>query len=347
MTKTPTLDQQPLPLGPATTPIEAKDPPADPTDGVAAPEDDKATPDSPAELGDGTPPCPIPDISSNALLRLHPRHCRLSPLNGRDPAQLDAGSLSGLMESIRSAGAVVTPILVMLTGDPETPYEVVAGARRWAAAAELIGKLPDLRLPAIAIAGDTKTGAVATDAENRGRRGPSAYERGRGYKAALASGAATTKAELGKLLGVREATVSELSRLVDWPSALFEAYGGPHRILAVDAEDISPLLLEHEDKLIAKAKLLTPAPGCPALPRAEVTRQLLRAVGKAPTHLTDLVIVGTDDRPLLSITRRRERERDVTLRMTTHAKASHGDLKKAFAKLLELLESGQRGTARI
>lgn len=338
------IPQQSLSLDHPPAPIEGDNPPADIEAGDAPPKDEEPANDPAVEdLCDGPASMLALDSRTSELRFLHPGKCRPSPLNGRDPARLGGASLEALVHSIAMAG-VVTPILVRATDDATCPYEVIAGARRWAACAELVAKTPDLRLPAIIVAGDARTGVVTTDAENAARVGLSAYERGRAYTAALRNKAANSDAELAKLLGITNATVSNLTRLAAWPPELFAAYGGAHRILAVDAERLNPALAEHKDDLLEKAREIAPVGVAPPLARGEVTRLLLEAVSDVPGKLPDVVIRAQDNRVLIKVTRRFGN--DISFRMT-HRKADHDLLKKGFAKLLEQLGGKLRGEVKI
>jgi ParB family transcriptional regulator, chromosome partitioning protein len=156
--------------------------------------------------------------------------------NPKQPRQqFDEDALAELAESIAAEG-VVQPILVRAAGGT---YEIIAGERRWRAAARAgLVTVPALIRPA----GDREALILAL-AENLAREDLNAIDEARAY-ATLADELGLTQVEIARRVGKSRAAVANTLRLLELPDAALElvrsgalSEGHGRAILQVDGQD--------------------------------------------------------------------------------------------------------------
>jgi len=128
--------------------------------------------------------------------------------------RFDEGQLAELAASIRTAG-LVQPIVVRANPGGAPPYELVAGERRWRAAA--IAGLESI--PAIIATVSEEQAAEWSLIENLQRADLSVMERAAAIKA-LCDRFGLTHAQVAEKLGIERPTVSNLLRLLELPPEL-------------------------------------------------------------------------------------------------------------------------------
>ncbi len=126
----------------------------------------------------------------------------------------DEAALSELAASIRTAG-LVQPIVVRLNPDGSPRFELVAGERRWRAAA--IAGLEVL--PAIVAAISEEQAAEWSLIENLQRADLSVMERAAAIKA-LCDRFGLTHAQVAERLGIERSSVTNLLRLLELPAEI-------------------------------------------------------------------------------------------------------------------------------
>lgn len=166
-----------------------------------------------ALLGDADEVAPSAPTSG----RLGAQEVAISSLrpNQYQPRQIfNASELSELTESVREKG-ILQPILVRPTGDPETPYEIVAGERRWRAAQQAqLHQVPII----IRELGDEEALEWAL-IENLQREDLNALEEAEGYRRLMDEFSHTQEA-LAQALGKSRSHVANTMRLLNLPEAV-------------------------------------------------------------------------------------------------------------------------------
>lgn len=121
--------------------------------------------------------------------------------------------LAELVKSVKERGVLVPILVVQL----KEGFKVIAGLRRVLAAREA----GLLRVPALIVQEDEEWQAWATFAENILREEVNAFDEGR-YITLLMATMEKSQHEIGVLLGMSDAWVSERLRIVEWPGDVRE-----------------------------------------------------------------------------------------------------------------------------
>src|SRR5699024_7861848 len=109
-----------------------------------------------------------------------------------------------------------------LKEDPDYDYELIYGARRRFACAELG---VELRVRVTRM--NDRLALAEMDAENRPRKDISDYERALDYRRWLEDGLYPSQGELGVAIGVSKSWLSRVLRLADMPEAVVAAFASP------------------------------------------------------------------------------------------------------------------------
>jgi ParB family transcriptional regulator, chromosome partitioning protein len=134
--------------------------------------------------------------------------------NPRQPRRaFDEEAIARLAESI-AAGGVLQPVLVRDAGDA---YELVAGERRWRAAAQA----GLATMPAIVREADDREALVLALAENLSREDLNAVEQARAY-ATLADELDLSHADIARRVGRSRPAVANALRLLDLPDPVLQ-----------------------------------------------------------------------------------------------------------------------------
>lgn len=159
-----------------------------------------------------------------------------NPAQPRD--RFDPDRLEELTDSIRQQG-VVEPVLVRPHPEDEAPYQLVAGERRWRAAAQ--AGLD--RLPAVVRDLSSEQALVVSLVENIQRENLGPLEEARAYRRLLDRDAMSQK-ELGEKLGKSRSAIANRLRLLELPEAIRTALhegdlsaGHARALLGCDSEE--------------------------------------------------------------------------------------------------------------
>lgn len=158
-------------------------------------------------MGDTDPESSDPGLTELPLDAITP-----NPAQPRD--RFDPEKLEELTNSIRQQG-VVEPVLVRPHPEDEAPYQLVAGERRWRAAAQ--AGLD--RLPAVVRDLSSEQALVVSLVENIQRENLGPLEEARAYRRLLDRDAMSQK-ELGEKLGKSRSAIANRLRLLELPEAI-------------------------------------------------------------------------------------------------------------------------------
>jgi ParB family chromosome partitioning protein len=139
---------------------------------------------------------------------------QLAPSRFQMRERIDPEELAALAASVRSRG-VLQPIIVRARSEGETPFEIVAGERRWrAAAAAGLGEVPALVLDVP----DRDAMEIAL-VENLQRHDLSPLEEAEGYRR-LVEDLGETQENLAQIIGKSRSHISNTLRLLRLPAAV-------------------------------------------------------------------------------------------------------------------------------
>lgn len=135
--------------------------------------------------------------------------------NPHQPRQVfDKAELAELTNSVREKG-ILQPVLVRPTGDVDTPYEIIAGERRWRAAQQAqLHQVPII----VRELGDEEALEWAL-VENLQREDLSALEEAESYRRLMDEFSHTQEA-LARALGISRSHVANTLRLLNLPDAV-------------------------------------------------------------------------------------------------------------------------------
>ena len=151
--------------------------------------------------------------------QVEPAKCTLWQFHQRFGDELTGESCEELVASIQRHGQRHPALGRRLARPPGTLVELIYGARRLAAAAQLgIKLLVDVRDL------EDREAAVEMEIENRLRTDISPYERGMSYRRWLNAHLFSSQSELARELDVSEAQVSRLLRYAELPAAVVGAF---------------------------------------------------------------------------------------------------------------------------
>ncbi len=177
-----------------------------------------------------------PGSSDTGLTELPLDAITPNPAQPRD--RFDPDKLEELTNSIRQQG-VVEPVLVRPHPEGEAPYQLVAGERRWRAAAQ--AGLD--RLPAVIRDLSSEQALVVSLVENIQRENLGPLEEARAYRRLLDRDAMSQK-ELGEKLGKSRSAIANRLRLLELPEAIRVALhegdlsaGHARALLGCDSEE--------------------------------------------------------------------------------------------------------------
>lgn len=244
------------------------------------------------ELPVASPPAERAKTTRVSLL-LAPSTVRPDGVNPRDFEKLDTKSCKELMEMIAAVGQLAPVLVRPLADDPQYEYQLVYGARRLWSVLELNRLGHDIKLIAEVDALNDQEAARAADAENRGRLGISAYERGVFLKHQLDRVYGGKQSTLAEAMNLDTALVSRLLNLAEWPDELLKAFGDARQVTLEDVTvlnkfvgeaDDADAVEQHQATLLAEAGKLADEQadlqqkGRALLRRTEVRARLLASV---------------------------------------------------------------------
>lgn len=216
---------------------------------------------------------------------IDPALCRPWQGNARAVGLLTADSCADLIEAIRSEGRQHVPALVRpLASDEGHQYEIIAGLRRHFAISWLrANNYPEFRFLIEVRSVSDEEAFRLSDAENRGRKDISEYERARAYLTALDAHYNGSQKQMAERLRVSDATMSRLLALARLPAPIVAAAHDPLSLTSGAIRPLLPLLnspprlaeiLYRADTLAAEQRRRVAA-GLAVLPISQVVRQLI------------------------------------------------------------------------
>ncbi|WP_200389024.1 ParB/RepB/Spo0J family partition protein [Thiocapsa imhoffii] len=181
-------------------------------------------------------------IQKSAIQRLHwvdPARCRLWEHHNRAYELLNAERCADLIAGFRTLGRQERPAIVRsLKGDArfdadgnEYDFEILSGARRhwtvsWLRAHDEANAAGEPYLLLIQVRDELDTAAAfeLSDAENRGQRDISDYERSREYRWALKSLYDGNISRMAEAIQIDRSNLSRILALFDMPNEIVQAY---------------------------------------------------------------------------------------------------------------------------
>ncbi|SDZ57772.1 chromosome partitioning protein, ParB family [Jannaschia faecimaris] len=183
------------------------------------------------------------EVEEKTLRWIDPAQARMWARHNRAYDLLTEDNCRDLIDGIRSQGKQEFPAIVRRTGDAETPYEVIAGARRHFAVSWLrANNYPNFRyLIEVRDLTDEEAFRLA-DIENRDREDISDYERARDYLAALDAYYGGSQKEMAARLEVSPAWLSRYLQLARLPSEVVGAFASIRDLRELHARTLKPHL---------------------------------------------------------------------------------------------------------
>lgn len=183
-----------------------------------------------------------------------PRRCRMWRYHNRLQDYITRENTSELIESIRINGQRQAALARELKDDPDYDYELVYGARRRFACAEL-----GIELRVRVTRMSDRLALAEMDAENRPRKDISDYERALDYRRWLDDGLYPNQSELGVAIGVSKSWLSRVLRLADMPAQVVNAFASPLDLRIEYGYELAKLLedADRRKRIIAEAKRLS------------------------------------------------------------------------------------------
>ena len=236
---------------------------------------DDAVVEPPRERQDGA-------VETRTLRLVDPASCRMWARHNRAYDLLTEDECRALIDGLKAQGKQEFPAIVRETGEPDTPYEVVCGARRHFAVAWLRAHAaPQFRfLVEVRDLTDEQAFRLA-DIENRDRADISDYERAADYLDALDRYYGGKQRAMAARLEVSEPWLNRHLQLARLPQEIVAAFPSIRDLREVHARALRPHLgrPNAREALLAEARAIREA-GSVLDPEAVMTR--LRAVVAAP-----------------------------------------------------------------
>jgi ParB family chromosome partitioning protein len=250
------------------------------------------------------------EIEEKVLRRVDPAACRMWARHNRAYDLLTEDNCRDLIDGIRSQGQQEFPAIVRETGDPETPYEVICGARRHFAISWLrANDYTQFRyLIEVRDLSDEAAFRLA-DIENRDREDISDYERAVDYLDALERYYGGEQKAMAERLEMSRAYLSRFLQLARLPREVVAAFASVRDLRELHARKLKPHLgaAATRDAVLTEARRI--AKEGRGLAPAEVMRRLTGAASQreaAPYSASSLLRDG-EGRPLGELRRRKGR----------------------------------------
>jgi ParB family chromosome partitioning protein len=289
------------------------------------------------------------EVVYNQLLWVDPQACRPSPVNARDYDALTYDDCAELIETLKSEGRQRTAAIVRPTGDPGTPYEIVAGLRRhWSIAWLRSNHYPDFQYLVDVQKLDDEAAFRLSDLENRARTDISDLERSKSYQAALQNYYDGNVSQMAERIGISERNLRRYLQMADAPRILIEALGGHRSARVSHARELLPILAKssaHEAALLAEAKIIAAEQkqrqegGEGAHPASVVVERLRKAAEQRPKRIpppthAPILIHAKSGKPMLEYVAGTSRTAAV-IKLLPRADASRDEM---HAEVLSLVD---------
>lgn len=219
------------------------------------------------------------DVEEMTLRRIDPAEARMWARHNRAYDLLTEDNCRDLIDGIRAQGRQEFPAVVRRTGEADTPYEVICGARRHFAVSWLrANNYPQIRyLIEVRDLTDEEAFRLA-DIENRDREDISDFERARDYLSALETFYGGSQKDMAARLEVSATWLSRYLQLARLPQEVIAAFPSIRDIRELHARQLKPHLGRpaERDAILAEARALVGGAG--GLGAAAVMTRLRAAV---------------------------------------------------------------------
>ena len=189
---------------------------------------------------------------------VNPEECRMWARHNRQYDLLNAENCRDLIDGIRAQGRQEFPAIVRRTGEADTPYEVICGARRHFAVSWLrANNYPQFKYLIEARDLSDEEAFRLADIENRDREDISDFERARDYAEAVELYYGGKQKAMAARLEVTQVWLSRYLELARLPEEVVAAFPSIRDIRELHARTLKPLLKDAR----SRAKLLAEARG--------------------------------------------------------------------------------------
>lgn len=195
-------------------------------------------------------------------LYVRPEQCRMWSRHNRIYDLLTPENCSDLIDLIKADGKQKTPAIARrLTDDPDGfEYEIIAGARRHFSVSHLRAQdgFEDLLYLIEVRKISDEEAFVVSDAENRGRKDISDYERARDYAFALSEYYDGNQSAMSSKIGINRSTLRHFLNLAALPKQIVSAFALPTDIALRNASKLTNLLGDNDKsaKIMEEASLI-------------------------------------------------------------------------------------------
>lgn len=292
------------------------------------------------------------EVRQVTQLLLDPARVRVWPGNARSYGHLSEASCRELIDSLIAEGGQKVPAVVRrVEGDPEHDYEVIAGTRRhWSVSWLRRNSYPEILFVAQVAQLDDEAAFRLADLENRARQDVSDLERARNYAGALREHYGNHLSRMAERLKLSKGWLSKMLRVAALPDSVVAAFASPADVQLKPAYALAQALdnkaaaaaIIRQAGVLAKEQAARRKAEAPALPAAEVLKQLLAApsAGAAPSsEIYDWTSrAGRKGLSVVSANRQ-----GATVRVHAGSGASIDELVNAFRNALLALEDQGKG----
>ena len=198
-------------------------------------------------------------VEEKTLRWIDPAQARMWDRHNRAYDLLTEDNCRDLIDGIRAQGRQEFPAIVRETGEADTPFEVICGARRHFAVSWLrLNNFPQFRyLVEVRDLSDEEAFRLS-DIENRDREDLSDLERARDYAQALGLYYGGRQKDMAARLEVSDAWLSRFLQLAKLPDEIVAAFPSIRDVREAHARALAPLLRKPEgrDALVAEARAI-------------------------------------------------------------------------------------------
>lgn len=270
--------------------------------------------------------------------QVEPARCSLWQFHERLGDEVSVGSCRELITSIQRHGQRHPALGRRVAGAAGVTIELVYGARRLFAAAQLgVKLLVDVREL------DDRAAVVEMEIENRLRTDISPYERGMSYRRWLNARLFASQSELAKALGVSEAQVSRLLRYAELPAAVVGAFDTVQSIREEWASVLAKICQDPACRPGVLRRAREVSRGEQRWPPQVVYRRLVSAArlnGRETTRPRDEVVTSPSGKPIYRVAVRAKTVHFIVPRDGLSEHVVH-ELKRQLAFALEPVTDGR------
>ena len=220
------------------------------------------------------------EVEEKVLRRIDPAEARMWENHNRAYDLLTEENCRDLIDGIRAQGRQEFPAIVRRTGEAETPYEVICGARRHFAVSWLqANNYPQIRyLVEVRDLTDEEAFRLA-DIENRDRQDISDYERACDYLRALEQYYGGVQLRMANRLEVSDTWLSRYLQLARLPIEVIRAFSSLHDLREIHARKLKPHLAREDERAAIFDEALAIKQEPPGIRERDPNRVVARLLG--------------------------------------------------------------------